>query len=301
MEHLTQLLQQYSTVEENVSLSTMTTLRVGGLAHYVVYPKTEIALMEMLERLHKENIPVKLIGKGSNLLASDDYYEGVCIRLDRTLTDVYFEDTTCVVQAGASIIALSHNAMSHSLSGLEFACGIPGTVAGAVYMNAGAYKSCIYDVISEIYVLRNNKCEWVSREEITWGYRYSTFQEHSDWVILAVRIQLTFKDQNEIRTMMDTRRQRRIEAQPLDYPSAGSIFRNPSEHYAWEYIEGCKLRGLQIGGAMVSNKHANWIINVDHAKASDVKELITKVQEEVMKLYEVQLRPEIEFFNWKSK
>lgn len=298
MENFIVHLGQYAKVDENVAFSSMTTMGVGGIARFVVYPKNELALLEILQLAKNENIPYKILGKGSNILASETAYEGLVIRLDRTFTDVFFEGEHCVAQAGASLIALSYKAMQNGLSGLEFACGIPGTIAGAVYMNAGAYHGWMGDLVVEVQVLIEGKIFWIPGYECCWDYRGSIFQRHTDWIILAVRLKLVAKDSDDIRDLIEQRRTRRIESQPLDYPNAGSIFRNPKDHFAWEYIEACHLRGHRIGGAMVSNKHANFIINVDHAKADDIAQLIRKVQTEVKLKFDVDLQTEIEFFNW---
>lgn len=300
MENFIAHLGQYAKVDENVAFSTMTTMGVGGIARFVAYPKNELALLEILQLAKNQQLPVKILGKGSNILASDDAYEGLILRLDRTFTDVFFDGEQCVAQAGASLIAISYKAMQSGLSGLEFACGIPGTLAGAVYMNAGAYHGWIGDLVQEVQVLIDGKIVWIPGYECCWDYRGSIFQQHPDWLILAVRLKLKYKDAEEIRVLVDQRRNRRIESQPLDFPNAGSIFRNPKDHFAWEYIEACQLRGHRIGGAMISHKHANFIINVDHAKASDVKKLIHLVQSEVLKQFDVKLQTEIEFFNWRD-
>jgi UDP-N-acetylmuramate dehydrogenase len=300
MENFITHLGQYAKVDENVAFSSMTTMGVGGNARYVVYPKNELALLEIIQLAAHNDIPYKILGKGSNILASDDDYAGLVIRLDRTFTDVFFEGDLCVAQGGASLIALSYKAMQNGLSGLEFACGIPGTIAGAVYMNAGAYHGRIGDLVQEVQVLIDGKVVWIPGYECCWDYRGSIFQRHHDWIILAVRLKLAPKDKDEIRELIEKRRTRRIETQPLDYPNAGSIFRNPPDHFAWEFIEACQLRGLCIGGAMVSHKHANFIINVDHAKAIDVARLIDKVKAEVKRKFDVELQTEIEFFNWRK-
>lgn len=300
MEAFLNRLREYAQVAEHLSLTDMTTMRVGGIARYVAYPKNDFALRCILHLANEYAITTKVIGKGSNILASDDDFDGLVIRLDRTLTEVYFEDEHVLAQAGASLIALSYHAMEKGLSGLEFACGIPGTIAGAVYMNAGAYKSWIGDLVEEIEVLIDDTIVWLRSEDCGWGYRESVFQHHPEWIILAVRLKLTHKPKEEIRSVIEERKTRRIESQPLDFPNAGSVFRNTDDHFAWEYIEACQLRGRQIGGAQISNKHANFIINVGHAKASDVYALIQLIQQEVKVKFGVELKTEIEFFNWRE-
>ena len=291
-------LRCYGDVAENVSMSTLTTLRIGGNARAIVYPKTMLALTQVLRLLAKQGIPFKIFGKGSNLLCSDNDYEGVIIKLDRYHDDFYFDGQTVVAEAGCSIIALSYEAMKHSLSGLEFASGIPGTVGGAAFMNAGAYKSCMAEVVSEVFVLREGRCEWLSPAECGFSYRTSIFQSHPDWVILAVRFHLTTQDQAEIRDLMDRRRQRRMESQPLDKPSAGSVFRNPKDRQAWQMIDELGYRGHRVGGVSVSEKHVNFIVNDQQGKARDFIELVEEIQDQVRRKYGEELILVVEKFNW---
>lgn len=294
-------LQPYADVECNIALSTKTTFRIGGTCSYFVYPKNELCLLRILEVLEENKIPSKVFGKGSNILCSDDAYVGVILCLDRYFTDFTFEDDGgCVVQAGASIILLAHEAMKRSLCGLEFASGIPGTLGGAVFMNAGAYKSDISHILKEVYVIRNGDIVTMQMQDLDYQYRHSLFQSQRDWIILGCRIQLSPGNQKEIRDVMDSRRKRRMITQPLDKPCAGSMFRNPVPKQAWELIEKIGYRGKRIGGAMVSNKHANFVVNEDHACAKDVKQLVEEIQQEVKKRYDIDLITEVEQFNWKS-
>lgn len=293
-------LQAYGDVECNVPLSKRTTFRIGGDCRYYIYPKNELCLLRVLDLLEEASIPHKIFGKGSNILCSDDYYDGAIICLDRYFTDFYFEEEgSCLVQAGTSIILLAHEAMKNSFSGLEFASGIPGTLGGAVFMNAGAYKSDISKIIQEVYVLRDRMILAMKPEELDYQYRHSIFQTHRDWIILGARLQLVKGDQKDIRDLMDSRRKRRMASQPLDKPCAGSMFRNPNEYQAWQLIEEIGMRGKKIGGAMVSDKHANFIVNEDQAKASDVIALVEKIQQEVKDRFDIDLITEVEKFNWK--
>lgn len=294
-------LQPYADVECDVPLSTRTTFRIGGKSRYFIYPKNELCLLRILEILEEESIPCRIFGKGSNILCSDDDYDGAILCLDRYFTDFTFEeDGSCVVQAGTSIILLAHEAMKNSFSGLEFASGIPGTVGGAVFMNAGAYKSDMSQILKEVYVVRDHSIVTMDVDSLDYRYRHSAFQSHRDWIIIGCRIQLTTGDQKEIRDLMDSRRKRRMQSQPLDKPCAGSMFRNPQEYQAWELIEKIGYRGKRVGGAMVSDKHANFIVNEDHAKASDVKALVEEIQQEVREHFDIDLITEVEPFNWKN-
>ena len=292
-------LEALAEVEENIPLSKMTTLRIGGVARYVVYPENTLSLQGVMNKLNQNHIPYKVIGKGSNLLCSDEPFDGVIIRLDRFLCNAYFDNEHLVAEAGCSIIALSYEAMKNELSGLEFASGIPGTVGGVTFMNAGAYKSSMADVIDSVSVYRNGKIEWIQNADCGFSYRTSIFQKHPDWIILAVKMTLQKGDQKEIRELMDSRRERRMNSQPLDKHSAGSIFRNPEEIPAWKLIEGAGFRGKRIGDAVVSEKHVNFIVNENHASAKDFITLVTDVQKAVKDKYDIDLYMEVEKFNWR--
>lgn len=294
-------LQPYADIEINESLKKHTTYRIGGMCKYFIYPKNIMCLMRIIRILKKEKLPIKVFGKGSNILCSDDDYDGVIICLDRYFTDFYFEkDGNCLVSAGMSIILLAHEAMKNSLTGLEFASGIPGTVGGALFMNAGAYKSDISEIVQEVYVLKDDTICIMKKEELDFSYRHSIFQKHTDWIILGCRLYLQKGIQQDILDLMDSRRKRRMDSQPLNKPCAGSVFRNPSEKQAWQLIEEIGLRGKKIGGAMVSNKHANFIVNENNAKATDVVELIELIQYSVKEKFGIDMITEVERFNWKE-
>ncbi|MCR4951510.1 MAG: UDP-N-acetylmuramate dehydrogenase [Solobacterium sp.] len=298
MDELLTELQQYGTAECNVPFSAMTTLRIGGNARYVFYPDSDVALDAVIRMLNERNVSYKMLGKGSDLLCSDDDYDGVVIRLDRHFNDMYFDGCEVTVQAGASLIALAVAAMQRGLSGMEFASGIPGTVGGAVYMNAGAYKSCMGDIVREIFVYRDSRLEWIPAEICGFAYRSSIFQEHPDWIILAVKIMLSEKNKDEIAQLMEDRRKRRFASQPLEFPSCGSVFRNPEGRNAWELIDGIGYRGRRIGDAEVSTKHCNFIVNRGHATAEEYITLVREIQDEVRKKYGIELHTEMEMFNW---
>ena len=292
-------LEALAEVEENIPLSKMTTLRIGGVARYVVYPENTLSLQGVMNKLNQNHIPYKVIGKGRKLLCSDEPFDGVIIRLDRHLCNAYFDNEHLVAEAGCSIIALSYEAMKNELSGLEFASGIPGTVGGVTFMNAGAYKSSMADVIDSVSVYHDGKIEWIQNADCGFSYRTSIFQKHPDWIILAVKMTVQKGDQKEIRELMDSRRERRMNSQPLDKHSAGSIFRNPEEIPAWKLIEGVGFRGKRIGDAVVSEKHVNFIVNENHASAKDFITLVTDVQKAVKDKYDIDLYMEVEKFNWR--
>jgi UDP-N-acetylmuramate dehydrogenase len=282
----------------DLSLAKMTTLQIGGKAAYTVYPETDVALDMIIRLLKEKNVPYKVIGKGSDLLCSDHDFKGAVIKLDRYFNDVIINDDVITAQAGESIIALAIDAAKHGLSGLEFAAGIPATVGGTVYMNAGAYRSCMADIIKEVFVYRDGKLEWMPAEKCEFSYRTSIFQKHQDWIILAVRLQMQPKDTEEIQALIENRRMRRMASQPLNQPSCGSVFRNPEGMNAWELIEGIGYRGHRHGGAEVSSKHCNFIVNADHATAAEYIALVEEIQQKVKEKYGVELKTEMEKFNW---
>ena len=296
MKQLTELCD----ILEYEPMSKHTTYRVGGKARYFVYPKNAIALMRLLELAKEHEMETKIVGKGSNLLVSDEDYDGIIICLDRYFNEISFEKTHLNAYAGQSIIYVAYEAQKRGLSGLEFASGIPGTVGGACFMNAGAYKSAMKDVIEAVWVLKDNECVWMKPSECEFEYRSSVFKKHPDWVILAVRFKLVEKDPLEIKELMDDRRQRRLSTQPLDKPNAGSVFKNPEDTFAWKLIDECQLRGKSINGAKVSEKHSNFIINEDHASAKDILDLIECIQKTVYEQCHVSLKTEVECFNWKK-
>lgn len=294
-------LSQIAECEMNMPLSSMTTLRIGGYAKYVVYPDSDICLDAVLRLIDKYKMPYKLIGKGSDLLCSDDNYDGVIVRLDRHFNRAYFNGNKLTVEAGCSTIALAYKAMKNSMSGLEWASGIPGTIGGAVYMNAGAYKMCMKDIVEEVFVHRDGKLEWISNENCEFDYRSSIFQKHPEWIIVAATLNMTPGDSKEIEDLMNNRKERRMNSQPLEFPSCGSVFRNPEGKNAWELIDGIGYRGKRIGDACVSEKHCNFIVNKGHATAKDYMALIHEIQSKVKEKYDIDLKTEMEMFNWSEE
>lgn len=299
MNYIEEQLKIYGDLETNVPLSKHTTFRIGGNAKYFIYPKNEIALLRIMEILKENTIPYKVFGKGSNILCSDDDFEGCIINLDRYFTECHFEeDGTCIAQAGISLILMAVNAMQKGLSGLEFASGIPATLGGAIFMNAGAYKSDMSKILKKVYVLKDNAYVWMDVEDLQYSYRHSIFQDNRDWIIVGAHLKLEKGDQKEIKDLMDSRRKRRLETQPLDKPSAGSMFRNHEKIAAWKAIDEIGYRGKKIGGAQVSEKHSNFIINAENAKAIDVVTLVEEIQGKVKEKFDVELKMEVEKFNW---
>lgn len=286
-------------VEKDVLLSKYTTYKVGGKAAAIIYPRDVNCLIKLMKMIKQDNVMFKIIGNGSNLLFSDKDFNGVIISLAE-FNDVEFIGKNKIkVGAGYSLMKLSFLAAKKGLAGLEFASGIPGTVGGSVFMNAGAYKSDMGYIVQEVKVLTPDfKIITLENKEMKFHYRTSFLQKHPGYVCLEVIIRLQKGDRKAIEEVIRERRKRRMEAQPLEYPSAGSVFRNPEGGFAGKMIEDLGYKGLKKGGAMVSDKHANFIVNYNHAKSTDIKYLIDFVHDEVLKNYNVDMKVEQEFVNW---
>lgn len=273
----------------NTSLKNYNTYKVEATAKYIFYPYNVENLIKMLEYIKENNITYKILGKGSNLIFNFDVYEGILIKLDE-LNEVIIEDDTITVESGYPLIKLAMEASNLGLTGLEFASGIPGTIGGAVYMNAGAYKSDMSNVIEDVtYLTPNLEIKTVKNEELNFGYRTSFFKENKDNVILKTTLKLSKVDKEEILKLIQERATKRKESQPLEYPSAGSVFRNPEGDFAGRLIEEQGFKGKNINGAEVSTKHANFIINTDNCSGKDIVELINEIKETIKKEYDIDL------------
>lgn len=286
-------------VERNPLLSKYTTYKVGGKALAIVYPKNVDGLIKLLRLLKENDVKYKILGNGSNLLFSDSLFEGIIIKLSSFDGVEFFGNNKVRVGVGYSLIKLSLLTAKKGLAGLEFASGIPGTVGGAVFMNAGAYKSDMGYVVQEVKVLTPDyKIITLENKELNFHYRSSFLQKHPEYICLEVIIKLKKGDREILNEVINERRERRRESQPLEYPSAGSVFRNPDGGFAGKMIEDLGLKGYSNGGAKVSEKHANFIINYNKATSKDIKELIDYVHDAVLKEYNVDLKIEQEFVNW---
>lgn len=283
---------------EDVSLKDYTTYKVGGKAKFMVYPKSTDKLILLLKYLKDKDIKFMVLGFGSNVLFSDNIYNGVIIKLDE-FNEIAFEETKVTCGCGASLMKVAMMSIRRGLTGLEFASGIPGSIGGAVYMNAGAYKSDMGYVVSKIKVLtKDYKVITMVNKELDFHYRSSFLQKNKDYICLEATLKLKNGNKEEMENIVSERKKRRLESQPLEYPSAGSVFRNPEGDFAGRLIEELGYKGLEKGGAQVSNKHANFIINKGNAKAKDIKELIEFIRESVYEKYKIYLKVEQEFVNW---
>ncbi len=285
-------------VEKNASLKKYTTYRAGGTAKVIVSPKSIDKLLELLKLLKDNNVEYKILGNGSNLIFNDSVYEPVLIKLN-DINNCDINNNVITVGAGYSLISLAMRVSRLGLTGMEFATGIPGTVGGAVYMNAGAYKSDMGYIVTEVKAINENlEIVTLYNKDLKFKYRSSFFQTHKNYICIEATIKLKYGSKKLIKEVIEDRRQKRISTQPLEYPSAGSVFRNPENDYAWRLINVCGLKGYRIGGAMVSEKHANFIINVGNAKGEDIRNLILYVKDTVKKETGVDLKVEQEFVNW---
>ena len=286
-------------VDKNVSLSKYTTYRVGGVAKAFVYPKNVSSLITLLKILNMNNIKYKILGNGSNLLFSDDDFDGIIIKLDEFNDVSFLSNNRIRVGAGFSLMKLSLVAAKKGLAGLEFAAGIPGTIGGAIFMNAGAYKSDMGYVVQQVKVLTPDfRVITLENREMDFHYRTSYLQKNPKYICLEVVLKLAKGEREAIEEVIKERRKRRMESQPLEYPSAGSVFRNPEGYYAGQLIEELGYKGHRNGGAMVSSKHANFIINYDHATGREIRDLILEVHDKVLEKHGIDMKIEQEFVNW---
>jgi len=274
-------------------MSKHTSFKIGGPADILVIPRNEEELIKILKTTKEEGIIPYVIGNGTNLLVLDKGIRGVIIKIANNMNNMSFDGTRITAHAGVLLSTLSKAAMEKSLTGLEFAGGIPGTVGGAVCMNAGAYGGEMKDVVESVEAIDfNGDVKKYDKEEIQFGYRTSIFQKEK-LIILKVHFQLQKGNYNEIKKRMDELSQRRKKKQPLWEPNAGSTFKRPNGSYAGYLIEKAGLKGYQIGGAQVSEVHAGFIVNKGNATAKDILLLIRHIQKTVEEKFNIKLVPEI--------
>ncbi len=293
-------LQQFGPLLTDVDLKKYNTYHIGGIAKYLISPTNSVDLINLIDYLKRNHLPYIILGNGSNIVLNDEPFNGVYITF-KNMRAYQFneEDQTAYAEAGAMLSEIALKSIDYSLKGLEFACGIPGTVGGSIYGNAGAYNSCILDYVSEVTIIDENMdVVTKSHDDLTYGYRTSIFKSHKDWLILAATFKLSPGDKEASLEIIKDRQQRRVATQPLEYPSAGSVFRNPEGDYAGRLIEMCNLKGYKIGGACVSEKHANFIINTGNATSKDIYNLIKYVHDTVLTKTGVDLIIEQEFIGW---
>ena len=274
-------------------MSRHTTFRVGGPADFFVTPKAKEEVRDVIRICKEAGMPYYIIGNGSNLLVSDAGYRGVIVQIYKEMNEVKIEGDLVKAQAGALLSGIAAKALGAELSGFEFASGIPGTIGGACVMNAGAYGGEMKDVLESVTVLTGEgKIIELGRNELELGYRTSVIAKKG-YIVLGAVLKLERGDGEKIKTYMDELKEKRVTKQPLEYPSAGSTFKRPEGYFAGKLIEDAGLRGFQVGGAQVSEKHCGFVINRDHATAADIMELMRQVQIRVKENSGVDLEPEV--------
>ena len=270
-----------------------TTFRVGGPADYFVCPNCNAEVKELIALCQAEAVPYYILGNGSNLLVGDKGYRGVVIQIYREMNDIQVQGEHIYVEAGALLSRIGSIALEAELTGFEFAAGIPGTMGGAVVMNAGAYGGEMKDVLESVVVLTpEGEVLELKNEELELGYRTSIIAK-KDYVVLSAMIKLNYGNKEAIREKMNELKVQRTTKQPLEYPSAGSTFKRPEGYFAGKLIQDAGLRGFQVGGAQVSEKHCGFVINKDGATAADIVELMNQVSKIVKEQFGVELEPEV--------
>ncbi len=282
----------YNNVMVDEPLKNHTFTKLGGKADFYVTPSNYIEIIKVVKLCNKYQIPLTLIGNGSNLIIKDGGIRGIVMSLMK-LNTIKIRRNYIIAQSGAMLSMCSVEALNSNLTGFEFACGIPGTVGGALYMNAGAYEGEIKDIIDYCYVITSEgNLKRIDKDDLNLSYRSSILQKSKDIVIEAT-FKLNEGNYDAIKTKMDELRIKRVTKQPLEYPSCGSVFKRPQGHYTGKLITDCDLKGYNIGQAEVSTKHAGFIINKGGATAKEYISLINHIQETVYKKFQVHLEPEV--------
>ncbi|NRD78785.1 UDP-N-acetylmuramate dehydrogenase [Bacillus sp. BRMEA1] len=287
-------------VKSNELLSQHTTIKIGGPADLFIEPSSVENLKKVMDVIRQNNIQWRAIGRGSNLLVSDKGIEGAVIKLGSGIDNLEINGAEITVGGGYSLVSLSTFISKKGLSGLEFASGIPGSVGGAVYMNAGAHGSDISKILTKAHVLfADGTMEWLSNQEMEFSYRTSVLQKKRPGIVIEAVFRLEEGDRTAIVSQMQKNKDYRKETQPWNYPCAGSIFRNPLPNYAGKLIEIAGLKGFSIGGAKISEMHGNFIVNAGNATAGDVLALIQYVKDTIYNLYEIKMETEVEIIGRK--
>lgn len=270
-----------------------TTFKIGGSADIYIKPSSQGQIEYIVDYCKENQIDFMAIGKGSNLLIGDKGYRGIVIEVGKNMSNIEVDDEYIYAEAGAMLINVSYKAYKHSLKGLEFACGIPGTIGGAVVMNAGAYLGEMKQIIVDIKTLdKEGNINTFTNEELKLGYRDSIIQKNKH-IVIAVKLKLEKGNAQELKERRLKLTNHRKNGQPLDMPSAGSVFKRPEGYYTGKLIEEAGLKGYTIGGAQVSRKHANFIVNIGNATAKDVVDLVEYIQNVIYEKNHVNLETEV--------
>ena len=284
--------------KKDMLLAPLSSFKIGGNCAVAVFPKNKEELVSSIRESKANGIKYDVIGKGSNILFSDDGYDGMLVFTSH-MNQIKEENGIIYAEAGVHLGTLANCAAARSLSGLEFAYGIPGSLGGAVFMNAGAYGGEMKDVTvySDYYDSRTDTFGRFSGEEQRFSYRKSVYSENKDLVILGAAIKLKSGNEEDIRAVMNENLKKRKDKQPLEYPSAGSAFKRPPNDFAARMIDECGLKGFSVGGAQVSEKHAGFVINKGGATSADVKKLMSEVSDRVYEKFGVRLESEIRYID----
>ena len=275
--------------------SSHTSFKVGGAIDVLVTPENSNEIIDIINACKEFDIPYYILGNGSNVVISDKGYRGVIIKITGKMGDATIDGNVITAQSGITLSKLSNLALNNNLSGLEFASGIPGTLGGAVFMNAGAYDGEMKNVIvSTKYINSSGDIQEIPASEQDLSYRHSIFQENGG-IILETVLSLNAGNYDDIKEKMDKFNKARKEKQPLELPSAGSAFKRPEGSYAGMLIEQSGLKGKTIGGAAISQKHSGFIVNIGNATAQDIKDLVEYTRNEVYSKFDIMLEPEIRF------
>lgn len=277
--------------KENEPMSKHSTFRIGGPARYFITPKDIKQLQQAIVACKETSIPYMILGNGSNVLFLDEGYNGAVIAIGDAMSDITIDGTTIYAQAGAMLAKVSMLAKNESLTGMEFASGIPGTIGGAIVMNAGAYGGEMKDIVVSVDLLEDGEVRTYTCEQMQFAYRHSIVDNTK--IVVGVTLRLEQGNQDEINARMEELKTARVTKQPLEYPSAGSTFKRPEGYFAAKLIDDCGLRGFRVGGAMVSEKHCGFVVNYDNATAKDVLSLMDAVSQKVYETFNVTLEPEV--------
>lgn len=279
-------------IQTEEPMSRHTTFRVGGPAEFLVTPKVQQAV-ELINWCRREAVPYTVIGNGSNLLVGDNGIRGIVIEFGKYASAIAIEGEMVYAEAGAMLSKTANEAAEAGLGGMEFAAGIPGTIGGAVVMNAGAYGGEMKDIVESVQVLtKDGSVLEICGDEMEFAYRHSKAMDE-DYIILGARLRLKRDEKEAIRARMNELKSKRIEKQPLEYPSAGSTFKRPEGHFAGKLIMDAGLRGFRVGDAQVSEKHCGFVVNRGKATAAEIVTLMREVQDKVEEQFSVRLEPEV--------
>ena len=292
-------LMEFGILEENVSLETLNTYRIKTHTKYLLHPRNEQDVLHFFKYAKEKELDFFILGNGSNVILSDTMYDGVILKLDQ-LKKIEYQEHEVTVGAGVMINFLARDILEHGLSGLEWASGIPGTVGGSIYGNAEAYKVSTFEYLKSVrYITPDGNIKTSFKEEISHAYRTSFFKENPGYIILEATFVFPEGEKEKSLTIIKDRLQRRLASQPLEYPSAGSVFRNPAPDMpSGKLIDDLGLKGKRIGDAMISVKHANFIINLGNATGKDIRSLIQLIHDEVERVYHIDLILEQEIKKW---